>query len=254
MTDPIEFNVDDPDEPLGLQVSDRACPDAYPGANAHRFELNSRGDRVPGRLLLPKAHSGPRPLIVLLGDAGTSRDSKCLDFPAPWIRRGFAIATLDLSLHGERSSAKFSERLLETIADARGASDPGNSGQTNASLNGRALLLEFTRQSVCDLSRTLDGLISLPAIDAGRIGALGLGHGAAIVAIFASVDSRTKAVALADLGAMRQPEIDPREFVGRIAPRPVLMLETNPAQGCVTLSSTAVKKAGAFFAEQLEIA
>lgn len=226
---------------------------------------------MPGRLLLPKARSGPCPLILLLGDAGASHDSNTLDFAEPWIRRGFAIATLDLSLHGERSSAKFSERLLDTIANARRETDLEDRPQESGSLNGQTLLLEFTRQSVCDLSRALDGLISLPAIDARRIGALGLGYGAAIVAIFASLDSRTKAVALADCGAIRQRELDPQKFVGRIGPRPVLLLETNPSEAgdalyeaCADprrrgpscgrdgmLSSAAVEIAGEFFAEQL---
>jgi len=271
MTDPFAFDIGDPDEPLGLQLSDLTCPEAYPSADAHRFELNSRGDRVPGRLLLPEARSGPCPLILLLGDAGASHDSTTLDFAEPWIRHGFAIATLDLSLHGERSSAKFSERLLDSIASAQQETDLEDSSRENAAVNGRALLLEFTRQSVCDLSRTLDGLISLPAIDAGRIGALGLGHGAAIVAIFASLDPRIKAVALADCRAIRSHEIDPQEFVGRIGPRPVLLMETNPSkagdalyEACADprrrgpscgangmLSSAAVENAGKFFAERL---
>ncbi len=271
MTNPIAFSIGDPDEPLGLLMGDLTRPKAYPSANAHRFELNSRGDRVPGRLLLPEVRSGPCPLILLLGDVGSSHDSITLDFAEPWIRRGFAIATLDLSLHGERSSPKFSERLLDTIANARRETDLEDTSRENVSLNGQALLLEFTRQSVCDLSRTLDGLISLPAIDAGRIGVLGLGHGASIVAIFASLDPRAKAVALADCGTIRPPEIDPREFVGRIGPRPILLMETNPSEAgdalyeaCADpryrgpacgadgmLSSAGVENAGKFFAEQL---
>lgn len=220
-----------------------------------------------GRLLLPGDRSGPCPLVLLLGDAGASRDSASLDFVEPWIRSGFAIATIDLSLHGERRSAKFSERLLAAIAKLQREDElPGEPRD-----NGESLLVEFTRQSVCDLSRTLDGLLTLPAIDAERIGALGLGHGAAIVAIFASLDTRPNAVALAGCGAIRLPEIDPRQFVGRIGPRPVLVLERSPGgagqalyDACADpkhrvrlsdsdamLSTTAAEDVHAFFTDQL---
>lgn len=263
MTNPNAFATGDPGEPLGLLVTPGKCPEATSSARAHRFELTSRGDRVPGRLLLPDSQSEPCPLLLLLGDAGASHDSATLDFAEPWVRHGFAIATIDLSLHGERSSAKFSARLLDAIVNVHREAD--------LEANDKALLVEFTRQSVCDLSRTLDGLITLPAIDRERIGVLGLGHGAAIVAIFASLDPRPKAVALVDCGVIRLPEIDPRQFVGRIGPRPILLLERKPSDPGDTLydacadpkrrgpsndsdamlSSTAGENVREFFAEQL---
>jgi dienelactone hydrolase len=210
-------------ESLGLLLTSLDCPAAFPGATAHRFELSSRGDRVAGRLLVPEERSGPCPLILIQGDAGTSYASASLDFAGSWVGRGFALATLDLPLHGERSSPKFSERLLDAIENAR-----PRGGSLDA--NGRALLLEFTDQSICDLSRSVDGLSTLPAIDGDRIGVMGLGHGAAIVALFASLDSRTRAVVLAHCSATGLPEIDPVQFVREIiGPRAVLLLESTRA-------------------------
>ena len=159
----------------------------------------------------------------------------------------------------------------ETIANARAENDLAAGSSVDGTANGRDLLLEFTRQSIRDLSRTLDGLISLPAIDPERIGALGLGYGAALIALFASLDPRAKAVALADCGAIRPREIDPLAFVGKISPRPILLLETSPSRGgnalyqacsdprhrgpaCAAngvLSSAAIESTGEFFSLHL---
>lgn len=222
---PIALTSGDPEESLGLLLVSRDCPAAFSSATSHRFELNSRGDRVTGRLLIPDDRSEPCPLIVIQGDAGAGCNSASLDFAGSWLHEGFALATLDLPLHGERSSPKFSERLLEAIETVRGNS----TSNVPLDANGKALLLEFTQQAVCDLSRTLDGLAALPAIDDQRIGIMGLGHGAAIAAIFASLDLRTRAVALAHCSAIGLPEIDPVQFVGNIGPRSVLFLESSQA-------------------------
>lgn len=233
-TIPLAFTPGDPDESLGLLLTERDCPQAFSGALAHRFELNSRGDRVAGRLLIPASRSGPCPLVVIQPDAGASCNAASLEFAGSWVGVGFALATIDLPLHGERSSPKFSERLLTAIEDLRGppASDP------RLDANGESLLLEFTRQSVCDLSRTLDALATLPAIDDRRIGVMGVGHGAALTAIFASLDPRAKAIVLAHCSEIRLPEIDPVQFVADIGPRPVLLLEA--ARSAQRDSNTAI--------------
>lgn len=192
------------DEPLGLALAPGECPASFEGSAAHRFEFSSRGDRVAGRLLLPETRSGPCPLVVALGAAGEDCDSSSLDFLAELTRQGFAIATLDLSLHGERKSAKFSERLIAAIADA------GNAGKLDP--NGEALLVEFTRQSVSDVRRTLDALTTLPAIDANRVAFLGTGHGAALMTIAASTERRAKGVVLANRSAVAVPQLDPDNF------------------------------------------
>ncbi len=271
MTDPTTFGTGDREEPLGLLLTGRSCPAAFSDAEARRFELSSRGDRVPGRLLLPRVRSGACPLLVLQGDAGASRDAATLDFARTWLDSGFAIATIDLSLHGERSSPKFSERLVDTISNVRSGDNLDAAPRDSFHENGSALLIEFTRQSVCDLSRTLDGLSTLVEIDGNRIGVLGLGHGASLVAIMASLDPRAKAVALAHCDARSLPKIDPRRFVAAIGPRPILLLENDPGgdrealfDACAeprlrcpvngsngTLSSEAAETAREFFAKQL---
>ncbi|MCP4037161.1 MAG: hypothetical protein GY733_09515 [bacterium] len=209
-------------EPLGLLLTDPRRPDAIAnaieGARALRFEFSSRGDRVPGRLLLPDPRSEPCPVIVAVGDAGEARDTKTLDFAARWIDRGFAIATLDLSLHGERSSAKFSERLMAALA--------ADAGDPALDDNGCALLREFTRQSRGDIARSLDALATLPAIDTERIAMLGIGMGAALCAMVAADDSRVGAVVLAGHHPCALDDLDAQPYAERIAPRPVVSYES----------------------------
>lgn len=214
---PIDFAATRADEPLGRSLASRTCPAAFDGAIAHRFEFSSRGDRVPGRLLLPDARSTPCPLVLAVGAAGSDCDSPEFDFCSPLVRDGFAIATIDLSLYGERASAKFSARLLVAIADAASAD--------KLDANGQALLIEFTRQSISDIKRSFDALSEIPAIDAERIALLGQGHGAALAVIAASVDPRVKATVLAECSAVDLSQIDPRGFAQAVAPRPVLALD-----------------------------
>lgn len=177
--------------------------------------------------MLPESRSGPCPLAIALGAAGSSYDSASFDFLAPLVASGFAIATIDLSLYGERKSAKFTERLLSAIGGAQSAN--------NLDANGQALLVEFTRQSVSDVTRTLDALAALAAIDAGRIAILGIGHGAALAAIAANADPRAKAVVLAGCSEIDFPQIDPRGFVAAISPREVLVLDTDETSDDVSI-------------------
>jgi dienelactone hydrolase len=216
------FSLPDSSEPMGTLISERACPESFDGALCHRFELTSRGDRVSGRLLMPDADADAdaHPLILLQPGAGRHKESPELDLAAPWVGAGCAVASIDLPLHGERASVKFSERLLSTLGDLQRA--PG----TEIGSRGLALLLEFARQGVYDLSRTLDALVSLPTIDSSRIGYVGFGVAATLGVPFCSVDRRPRAIALAGAGGgAGPPEIDPCATIAAIAPRPLLLVE-----------------------------
>ena len=214
------FSLPDSSEPMGILISERPCPESFDGALCHRFELTSRGDRVSGRLLTPDAGGGAHPLILLQPGAGRHKESPELDLAAPWVGAGCAVASIDLPLHGERANAKFSERLLHTLGDLWRAPD------TEIGSRDRALLLEFARQGVYDLSRTLDALVSLPAIDSSRIGYVGFGVGATLGVPFCGVDPRPRAIAIAGAGGgAGPPEIDPCAMIATIAPRPLLLVE-----------------------------
>jgi len=205
-------------EPLGLWRGEaRPDPDAA-DLRAVRIEYSSRGDRVPGRLLLPPTGSGPFPLVLLTHGARGSKESPYIaQVGAPWVRGGVAVLCIDLPLHGERASAKLSEIALAGL---------GLDG--DASSTSRALLEEFVRQAVVDLQRAVDAAARLPEIDAERLAYAGLSLGSIVGATYCGHDPRPRAVALAlGGGGFGASPLDPCHHVGRIAPRPVLFVNAS---------------------------
>ncbi|MBK7950376.1 MAG: hypothetical protein IPK00_16895 [Deltaproteobacteria bacterium] len=166
---------------------------SWPDLQIEKLELISRGDLVSGlriRGRRPPANA-PRPaLLVLLHDA--TREASSPDFQpvATWLSRGDAVVVvaLDLPLHGPRSSAKLSERLVTAFAAlARGAF---------VDRNGSVLVEEFLRQSTHDLARTLDALLAPGELDPERIALIGLGLGARVADAFLAEDDRVQAAVL----------------------------------------------------------
>jgi dienelactone hydrolase len=197
-------------EPLALWQRRQAPPAAAPDLRAFGFEYTSRGDRVPGRLLLPPEGPGPFPLVLLQHGLGGSKQSPYLDATAPvWVRGGAAVASIDFPLHGARASGKLSEPLLA----------PG------AGPDARTLATELMRQAVIDLRRAVDAAAGLPEVDAARVAYAGFSLGAIVGATFCGVDPRPRAAALAlGGGGLAPAETDPLRHVARIAPRPLLLV------------------------------
>jgi dienelactone hydrolase len=207
----------DQDEPIGALFAERAAPAALAPIRARRFEYTSRGDRVAGRLLLPADADGPRPLALVGHGAGGSKDAPYLDAAVgPWVRGGAAVASIDFPLHGERASAKLSQRVLGGLASG-GAGDP--------------LLLDFAAQAVRDLERALDALALHPEVDTGRTVYAGFSLGTILGTLFCVRDPRVRAAALAIGGGGLGPEaVDPARHIARFAPRPVLFVNATRDQ------------------------
>lgn len=179
---------------MALSDSTAADLEAWNELDSFRFELVSRGDFVPGRLHLPPRPSrqGPAPLILLQHDVGGSMKDEALAFAGSWAKAGWAIAMIDLPLHGERSSPKLSRRLVAGIgALARCETlDPDTA----------VLVEEFARQSTSDLLRTLEGLSALESIDPDRIGFIGCGLGALVGSYLLTHDKGLRCAALVCTG------------------------------------------------------
>lgn len=202
-------------EPLALVLRDAQGAASLTGVAVQRFEFTSRGDRVPGRLLLPADAAAAHPLVLLQHGATDSKDADYLDATAgPWVRNGAAVACIDLPLHGERASAKLGELAL------RGLFSPKTAGDSLVSL-----AIDFAKQAVVDLRRCIDVLDGHPRVDTGRVVYAGFSLGAMLGAVFCAEDPRPRAAALAlGGGGLGPAEVDPVGFVGRIAPRPVLFV------------------------------
>jgi len=205
----------DANEPLGLVRRAIPAPESCADLRASRFEFTSRGDRVPGRLLLPRDGDEPFPLILLQHGARASKDAPYLDAAAgPWARGGAAVASIDFPLHGQRASTKLTELVL------RGLRTPSKPGE-----DAGILVREFVHQAVADLRRALDALQPLPGIDGERVAYAGFSLGSFVGATFCAVDPRPRAAAFAiGGGGTGPPEIDPARTVRSFAPRPSLFV------------------------------
>ncbi len=210
-------------EPLGLETRPGATPAPFGSARYFRFEFSSRGDRVPGRLLLPPADfaaTGAHPLILLQHGMGGSKESAYLDSAVPWVHGGAAVASIDFPLHGERHSGKLSEQLIQSIDFAAHDRAEGSMSELEAQL-----WVEFARQAVLDLRRCLDALTGLSWIDEKKVAFAGFSLGAMLGSLFCGVDERPVAAALALAGGGFGPaQVDPCALIGRVAPRPLLFV------------------------------
>ena len=166
-----------------------------------RLEFTSRGDRVPGRLLLPPDDVGEGPYPVILFQHLAATDRASLQTVAPWVQCGAAVASIDLPLHGERASGKISELLSRPL-----------------------LWQEFLRQSVLDLQRATDVLQDQGDVAHERLGYDGIGLGAVVGAAFCTADPRPRAVALAPAAEGAEHLGDLETVAARVAPRPAIVL------------------------------
>jgi len=225
----------DPHEPISLFLREAESPSGSPAVRQLDFELSSRGDRVPGRLLLPANRPCPFPLILAQHGAGGAKDADYMDIAClPWVRRGAAVASIDFPLHGKRASPKLGERILR-LSEAR----------SDLSRFDAELWIGLVRQAVIDLRRTLDAVAELPEIDAERIAYAGFSLGTIFGVPFCAEDARIRAAALAIGGGGVGPVAsDPVAHIPRFAPRPSLFVnasrdETVPRESAEALHEAA---------------
>jgi len=223
--------------PASARLVPCPAPAAWTGLQAHRFEILSRGDFVPGVLYTSEtlgpaprttdsATAGTAPLLLLAHDARGSCGSEVLACAAPWARGGLRVAAIDLPLHGRRRSAKLSERLCEGFD--RAARGEALDAET------QLLMEEFARQSTSDLIRTLDALTaaSETRIDADRIGFLGFGLGAAAGSYLLAHDPRPRIAVLTGARAgSGPPELDPAHWIARTSRIECLVVASARAEG-----------------------
>ncbi|HIF92119.1 MAG: hypothetical protein ABGX04_11225 [Myxococcales bacterium] len=165
--------------------------EVWAGLRADRFELVSRGDFVSGILYRPieiaeSTQNDPAspgvPLLLIQHALGGSNLDKSLACAAAWAKRGLAVASIDLPLHGRRASPKLSDRLIDGCRRIASGEE--------LDLDTGALVVEFARQSTSDLIRTLDALSAIDGVDANRIGYMGFGLGAIVGSYLLAHDPR----------------------------------------------------------------
>lgn len=229
----VKYN---PTLPLGA-VTKPLFDTRNPPAEARTFRVTYKGARsstIPALLTLPgsgRLHGKRFPAVVLIHGLSSRKEDTIL-LSVAFARRGYASLAIDLPAHGER-------RLRDgrTIAD---------------------LSLDETRRvgavTVADLRHGMDYLSSRNDIDRSNIGCVGISLGGIFGGVFASVEKRVKSVVLwsaggdwgellsesrhpfalkrrekgslpdADVVTKKLLDVDPITYIGKLAPRPLLML------------------------------
>jgi dienelactone hydrolase len=203
--------------PFDVQVTETATGDAI--ITERLTFQSSPGVRIPA-FLLHRADTAGRPGVVLLHSAG----ARGKDLPnnvalaTLMARAGWSVIAIDLPYFGERATD-----LLTTYTDDE---------KHQRLYNQPGVYLAWTTQTVRDVRRAFDLLLARTGADAGRIALVGSSRGAMAAALAAGIDSRFSPVALLFGGHATAAELHhlelvcPANYIGRIAPRPLLMLNS----------------------------
>lgn len=176
--------------------------------------------RVPAVLTLPARGTPPYPAVIMLHGLGDHKEQDYMAIgDSIFSAAGFAVLRPDFALHGERRVPDLGEKTLAKR---------------------RYTFRDAIAQTVFDLRRAVDYLETRTDIDPRRTGFLGISLGGIAGTVFCGVEPRVEYSMLvlaggglrwafgtegtsSEIGAMLAP-VEPVNFVGRIAPRPVLFL------------------------------
>lgn len=220
----------DKDLPLNAEVKEQQRGNGYV---IYRVQYTSVHDkRVPAWWCVPTSGTPPYPCVIIMHGYGGDKNGLQMLAPA-FAARGMATLAIDAEYHGDRKQ-------------------PGSDIFSPYIYRNRDAFI----QTVIDLRRAIDFLQSRQEIDGKRIGYIGLSMGGILGGILAGVDGRVQApiliVAGGDWGYLfansqhptsvqlreKNPELfknpqrinevfgpmDPVNWVARISPRPLLMI------------------------------
>ena len=213
----LEFFAYDKHLPFELRVID---VDEQEGVRKEHLSFQStRGVRVFANFYRPVAAASRKwPAVILLHGGGPAgKDNPGIKQLAPLLTRGgWNVLAIDMQFFGERSTD-----LLTTFTDPE---------KHERLYNQPPAYLAWVTQTVKDVSRSLDVLVEQRDADSKRIAVIGLSRGAIVASIAAGADRRLAAVALLYGGhfdALERghlPAACPANYIGRISPRPLLMI------------------------------
>lgn len=212
-----EFFIYDHQLPFDLKV---AKVDEEQGLRRERLSFQSTsGQRVTSIFYHASAPSGTKPpgIILLHGGGTPGKDGPgMLRLGDLLSRAGFSVLAIDLQFFGERHT-----ELLTTFSEQEKHDKLYNQSST---------YLTWVTQTVKDVSRGIDFMVEQRGVDARRTGLMGVSRGALLGTIAAAVDRRITPVVLLFGGHFdaletgHLPAACPANYIGRISPRPLLMV------------------------------
>ena len=175
---------------------------------------------VTGLLTLPRKGEHPFPCIILMHGLG---DRKTVDYIEAGnqylLDAGYAVLRLDISNHGDRFKYDYDFDLTDGF---------------------RYWTRDLITQTIFDLRRAVDFIQTREELDPDRIGYYGISLGGIIGTIFCSVEERVKVPVIVLAGGSLNlmfgmdalssdtrsylSMIEPVNYVAKIAPRPLLMI------------------------------
>jgi dienelactone hydrolase len=213
----LDFFAYDKKLPFDLRVIDTEEKDGV--KREHLSFQSTRGVRVYANLHRPAASASRQwPSVILLHGGGpTGKDNPNSQLLSSLIARaGSKVLAIDMQYFGERGTD-----LLTTFTDPE---------KHERLYNQPPAYLAWVTQTVKDVSRSLDLLVEQRDADPKRIALIGLSRGAIVATIAGGADRRLAAVALLYGGhfdALERghlPAACPANYIGRISPRPLLMI------------------------------
>ena len=213
----LDFFAYDKKLPLDLRVIGTEEKDGV--RREHLSFQSTRGVRVYAHFYRAAA-SGSRqwPSVILLHGGGPAgKDNPGAQLMAPLITRaGSNVLAIDMQNFGERSTD-----LLTTFTEQE---------KHDRLYNQPPVYLAWVTQTVKDVSRGYDLLVEQRGADARRIALVGMSRGAIVAAIAGAADRRLAAVVMLFGGHFdalergHMPAACPANYIGRISPRPLLMI------------------------------
>lgn len=185
----------------------------------HLSFLSASNERVFANLYSASETSSERDpaLIFLHGGGATGKDQPRYEVYSELLARaGFKTLVIDLKYFGERSTD-----LLMTF---------GEKEKHEKLYNKHSAYLSWMIQNVKDISRSVDFLIDQRGADPEHISLIGFSRGAVVAAVAGGAEQRLSSVVLLHGGhfdAMEKehlPAACPSNYIGRISPRPLLMI------------------------------
>lgn len=203
--------------PLDLRVISREETD---GIVTERIRFASSSG-VPVTARFARASSSDwhrRPALVQLhGGTAEAKDSRSAVVISEYlVRQGYNVLTPDLLHFGERRTG-----VLTTFSEQ---------DKHDRLYNDQPVYLDWVVAAVKDAGRAVDVLLAQYGADPERIGLVGFSRGATVGTMVGAADPRFRVVVLLygthfdALEVAHLPAACPANFIGRIAPRPLLMI------------------------------
>lgn len=212
----LDFFAYDKKLPFDLRVLDTEEKEGV--RKEHLAFQSTRGVRVFANFYRPVATARKGPAVILLhGGVPAGKENPAVTQFGPLLTRGgWSVLAIDMQHFGERSTD-----LLTTFTDPE---------KHERLYNQPPAYLAWVTQTVKDVSRSFDLLVEQRDVDPKRIALVGFSRGAIVGTIAGGADRRLAAVALLYGGhfdALERehlPAACPANYIGRISPRPLLMI------------------------------